>query len=188
MHIPDEKSLSIAAAATMHKATAVCETDTQTRQVNLRQILNLPQIVMQANTGPSIQRHNVIFSLRLQALLVSLGSGSQRGEGLRPDACSLHSTESVCVCVLMCGIILVSTQKCKNARGLLCSLLPYLRKELQGQQQELESNIRNNPQVIQEGSDKSQVLPAGTKLDGQIALRRKSMAGFFHPNNASNTI
>lgn len=99
MHIPDEKSLSIAAAATMHKATAVCETDTQTRQVNLRQILNLPQIVMQANTGPSIQRHNVIFSLRLQALLVSLGSGSQRGEGLRPDACSLHSTESVCVCV-----------------------------------------------------------------------------------------
>lgn len=43
MHIPDEKSLPAAAAAvTMHKATAVCETDTQTGQANSRQTLNLP--------------------------------------------------------------------------------------------------------------------------------------------------
>lgn len=42
MHIPDEKSLPAAAAVTMHKATAVCETDTQTGQANSRQTLNLP--------------------------------------------------------------------------------------------------------------------------------------------------
>lgn len=55
MYIPNEKSLPTAAAATMHKATAVCETDRQTKQVNLRQILNLPQIMVQANTRASTQ-------------------------------------------------------------------------------------------------------------------------------------
>lgn len=34
MHIPDEKSLPIAAAATTHKATAVCDPDRQAKQAN----------------------------------------------------------------------------------------------------------------------------------------------------------
>lgn len=147
LHIPDEKSLPIAAAATMHKGTAVCETDTQTKQANLRQILNLSQIVVQANTGPSTQRCNVTFSLRLQALLLILGSGLQRGERLRPGACSLHSTQ--CVCQSRVGSLTVwhcAGFHQKMHLELFCSLLPYVRKELQGQQWELESKIRSNPQ------------------------------------------
>lgn len=78
---------------------------------------------MQANTGPSTRRHNVTFSLRLQALLLSLGSGLQRGEGLRPGACSLHSTP--CVCQNRAGSLSVAlcTFPPKNALILLLAAI-----------------------------------------------------------------
>lgn len=64
----------------VHKATAVCDTDTQAKQENLRQILNGPQTVMQAKAAPSTQSHSGTFSQGLQALPLSLGSGSEERE------------------------------------------------------------------------------------------------------------